>query len=366
MNSFNDFPTLDPDQLAAPVVSHDTIDIAEISGGQVTVKLSRTEAAIAMLQMNYRGAVFDMTTAVGDKAARAARQELVQTRTRLEAKRRELKAPALSFGSLIDSEAKRLNEMILELERPIDEQIKADEERRARIKREAEEAEAKRVAAHMEGIATIRSYLSRAEELGLQPERIEAGINALRGMVFDQSWQEFADQAEVARRETIGSMVTLLAKVQATIAAKAESDQLRAENERLRAQLAEFAAWKAEQERKSLDAEVSKMRQADEVATDSVSLQHAGHIVAAPAEAATPVIEDAPKIEVPREPPTDEPKLMLGDICRKVGIGFSMTSEFVATLGYSPSVIEGRSRLYTKTQLDGIKASLIKLIQEKL
>ena len=177
MNSTLDFPPLDVDQMASPIVASEAVDIAEIRAGKAVVHLNRTAQAIAELTGKYKGAIFDMATAAGDKAARGARLELVTTRTAIEAKRKELKAPALEFGKVIDSEAARLTKLVSDLEDPIDAQIKADERRRQEERDEAERREQARVAKHAGGINTIRSYLARCE--GLPAARIEMGIAAL-------------------------------------------------------------------------------------------------------------------------------------------------------------------------------------------
>lgn len=88
---------------------------------------SPTAAALAELRQRFGNIAFDLSTTKGDKDARAARLELVRLRTGLETKRKELKAPALERSRLIDDEAKRITAAILELETPIDEQIKAAE-----------------------------------------------------------------------------------------------------------------------------------------------------------------------------------------------------------------------------------------------
>lgn len=118
------------------------LDRAEISGENVIVEYSATEAALAALRQKYAGVVFDLTTTKGDKEARAARLELTTLRTSLEKKRQQFKEPALKFGKKIDSEAARVTAEIRALEDPIDQQIKADEARRA-----AEKAERERIAA---------------------------------------------------------------------------------------------------------------------------------------------------------------------------------------------------------------------------
>ena len=91
---------------------------------------SVTTAALAELRQRFGNVAFDLTTTKGDKEARAARLELVRLRTSLEAKRKELKAPALERSRLIDAEAKRITAAIDELEAPIDEQITAVERQR--------------------------------------------------------------------------------------------------------------------------------------------------------------------------------------------------------------------------------------------
>ena len=92
-------------ETTAPEVADEVVDRAEISNGNVLVAYSRTEAAIAELKARYSDVRFDLTTTAGDRAARAARLELVRLRTSLDSKRKDFKAPALEFGRRIDSEA---------------------------------------------------------------------------------------------------------------------------------------------------------------------------------------------------------------------------------------------------------------------
>lgn len=115
-----------------------------------------TAAALADLRQRFAGVVWDVTTTKGNNEARAARLELVKLRTSLEAKRKELKAPALERSRLIDAEAARITGEIVALERPIDEQIKADEQRREAEKEARRQAEARRVqaiSAHVMAVA---------------------------------------------------------------------------------------------------------------------------------------------------------------------------------------------------------------------
>ena len=102
---------------------------------------SQTAAALAEMREQLAGHTFDCTTTAGDQEARQSRLTLVRLRTSLEAKRKELKAPLLERTRLIDDEAKRITGELLELEQPIDALIKAEEQRKAEAKTEAERIE---------------------------------------------------------------------------------------------------------------------------------------------------------------------------------------------------------------------------------
>jgi hypothetical protein len=215
------------DSTPAPVAS-ELVDKAEVTNGTVLVAYNRTEAALADLKQRYTGATFDLTTTKGDKAARQARVELITLRTSLEKKRLELKRPALTFGKKIDEEAARIQEQILALERPIDAQIKADEERREKERQERERIEAERKAKHEAGIATIRGYLQKAQ--GLPSERISNGVTLLEGMAFGAEWEEFAEQATTARDETLAALRKLHADTLAAERRAVEEARIRKEH----------------------------------------------------------------------------------------------------------------------------------------
>lgn len=378
MNAVLDFPPLDVDQLAAPIVASEVVDIAEIRDGKAVVHLNRTAMAIATLTEKYRDATFDMTTTAGDKAARGARLELVTTRTAIEAKRKELKAPAIEFGKVIDSEAARLTKLVSELEDPIDAQIKADERRRQEEKEAADRAEAARVAKHTAGIDTIRSYLTRCN--GLPSIRIAAGISALRNMdgnFTSDIWDEFAVPAANAQCETLEAMRALLAKTLVAEEHAAETERLRAlveeqarELQELRAQTAKMAAIDAERQAFLLHV-VEARDMASQPPATVVTMQD---IEAMAPKAATKedlsmcaaIAATSAAVQTEAGIPDNEPAYMIGDLCHKIGTGFSMTAEFVAGLGFKPSQTEGRSKLYTQTQCAGIKAALIARIEAKL
>lgn len=224
------------------------IDHAEINGGTVLVEYSRTEAALAALREKYSGAQFDLTTTAGDKAARAARLDLKTLRTSLEAKRKELKAPAVEFGRKIDDEAKRITAEIVALEDPIDAQIKADEKRRDDERIERERIIAERAAGFRAKIDAIRACVAKSQ--GLPSERISNGIAQIEAMSVDaQTWAEFADEAAQAKSMTLAAMLNLRdsAKAREEEAARVEAQRL--ENERIAAEQRAAAEAIAAQQR---------------------------------------------------------------------------------------------------------------------
>ncbi|MBB3193981.1 hypothetical protein [Roseateles terrae] len=253
-------------------VADELIDRADIKDGKAVVQFSKTEAALAELRQRHGGVQFDLTTTAGDKAARAARLELVTLRTDLEKKRQAFKAPVLEMGKVIDAQAKRITGEILELEQPIDAQIKAEEARKEAIRAEKARIEAERVAAHRAAIEKIRACLTRAQ--GLPSERVRNAVAAVEGIEIDPAaWEDFAEEAATARTETLTSLKVLLEQTEAKEAEAERQRQVAEEQARIAREQAEAAERLAEQQRQiaaqqaALEAErLAKQRLADEFA----------------------------------------------------------------------------------------------------
>lgn len=115
----------------------------KIAGTNLTTvpEYSQTAVGLAELSRRLKGLVFDVTTKQGMKQAKEARAEARKLRTTLEAKRKEIKAPALERCRQIDEEAKRITGEIVALEEPIalqieNEEARAEAERLAELKKE--------------------------------------------------------------------------------------------------------------------------------------------------------------------------------------------------------------------------------------
>lgn len=349
------------------------VDRAEINAGTVLVEYSRTEAALAELREKYSGATFDLTTTAGDKAARAARLDLKTLRTSLEAKRKELKAPAVEFGRKIDDEAKRITAEIVALEDPIDAQIKADEKRREDERLERERIAAERAAGFRAKIDAIRACVAKSQDL--PSERISNGIAQVESIVTDEAtWAEFAAEAEQAKTTTLAAMKNLrdLAKAREEEAARVEAQRL--ENERIAAEqraaaealaaqqkaLAEQAAALAAQQKALNDAKAEadrKERERVEAEARKHAEEEAEALRAATAAVAAPAVEPAPVVAARAIHPAaaalrnEQPTLKLGEICDR--LGFTVSAAFLAGLGFEAKM-EKRSCLYLESSWPSI------------
>lgn len=293
---------------ANPQVASEVVEAAPTQ--QRVAAYNKTEAGLAKLRDKFQGATFDLTTTKGDKEARQARKELVTLRTTLEALRKEKKAPHLAACKLLDDEAKRINGEILALEKPIDEQIRADELRREqeRAQREAEER------ARMEKARARISEIQRmsASVMSGTSIQIRARIDEVRAIVIDES--EFGDLTGAAT-STVEMVSMQLESLLSTVVMREEqAEAMRKQREEheaaLRKQQEELAAQRAELERQRQEAEqaaAEARRQIEESRRQAelVSAQ-AREAMAAEARAAQAAM-DAAKVDEPAVvPPVDQ------------------------------------------------------------
>jgi colicin import membrane protein len=219
---------------------------------------SQTEAGLQELRSRMAGVVYDVATTKGMDAARKDRRECVTLRTSLEAMRKEIKAPALERCKLIDSEAKRITEEILKLERPIDEAIKAEEARKEAEKAEKARIEQERVGGIKAKIQTIKEYPIKA--INLSAAKLAEVLPNVEAIQIDaEEYQEFQGEAQFALMESVSKLKQIFADKQA---AAAEAARIKAEQEAEAARLKaaqEEADRKAAEEQKKIEAERAEL-----------------------------------------------------------------------------------------------------------
>ena len=217
------------------------------------VEYSSTAAALAELRSRY-AAPFDVATAKGMALAKEARAEVRGYRTALETLRKEIKAPALERCRLIDDEAKRITAELLKIEEPIDQQIKAEEQRREAEKAAKARAETARIAAIAARISGIRNRVSAVANQPAAAIRAEwTQVQALELAPAD--FEEFMPGAITALDETRAALTTVLLE---RVAYEEEQARLQAERE------AEEARLKAEREELARLREAEAARQAEQ------------------------------------------------------------------------------------------------------
>lgn len=200
--------------------------VAQVPSSAPLVVYDVTEAQIAAIREKCKGLTAD--TSDGYEAVRVAIGHLRDTRIRIEKQRVDQKAEALAFGRLVDSEAKRITALLVEIEDPLKDKKQAVDDEKARVKAEAEavklraleaeiaanrqrqEAEAKairdaeeaRIAAERERLAEERRQLDEArrqheEATRVEREKAEAALVAERARLAD------VEAAQRAERESI-------------------------------------------------------------------------------------------------------------------------------------------------------------------
>ena len=250
---------------------------------------SKVDAGLADLRQTYGGVLYDVATPAGLDAARKARLAVREPRYRVEEIRKSAKAPLLALGKQIDGEAKRITAALLEIETPIDEQIRAEETRRETERKAKEDAERARVLAIQTKLAKLQS-LPEAYTSALAPAKLAEIITQLEaGLTFD--YQEFSDAAEALRQFALVALrqahVEAIEREEQEAAAEAASA---AEEARLAAErAAEAARIAAEQaaaeerlreERAKLEAEQAEQRRNAEIDQRIRALSGPAHLTA--------------------------------------------------------------------------------------
>ena len=247
--------TLDLPPIEAPAMPVATQPAAPEPG---TLKATALASFVAIrshaakLAERYRAVAFDVTTPKGMAAAKDARLELREEgRFAVQRLRDRLKDEANDLKRVVTDEAEAVIKIIAPVEDAIHAQITAEEDRKKAEKAETARILAERQQKQAEGVAGIRSYLSRAQALpDMTAERVGVGISMLEAMSFAAS--EWLDPVAAANAqcETLEGLRTL----QATLKAREEeSARLEAQRQQQEAERAELerqaAAMRAEQAR---------------------------------------------------------------------------------------------------------------------
>ena len=187
-----------------------------------------TGEALAILKEKY-SQVPNCSTKDGYALAKEGESLLRSLRVKIEAKRKELKSDALSYGKKVDAEALRITELVSTLEEPLKKARKAEDEAKAEEKRLAAIKEQERVAAIEKDINTIRNVVLDCHgKTSLELSGIIASLDATP--IEMERFAEHTPIAEAAKLEAVKKLEEL--REQALETERADEDR-RVEDARL-------------------------------------------------------------------------------------------------------------------------------------
>lgn len=211
------------------------------------------------------GVHFDLTKTKDNESARKLRKLLVTSRTEIE--RRRLDGNRRDRESVADRIAKRdelaqiLTDAVRALETPIDDAIRADEERREREREEARQREEARIAGLRQRVDDITSVAVRAVDL--PSAEIEAKLALVGRIEIGEDFEEFQTAATAAKADTMSKLADLLGKARDRERQAEEAERNRLELEQLRAEnAAREAREKAEREQREAAERAEAQRRA--------------------------------------------------------------------------------------------------------
>lgn len=177
-----------------------SVKLAEIDfeNNQVAV-FNATEAALAALREKY-GTVPDVETPEGYELAKSGIREITGYRTSLEKKRKEIKAPFLDAGKIIDSEARRITEQLEALEAPLKTAKQEVDEREAKEK-------AERIAKLQVKVDAITAHVAEAK--GKSANEIAEIIEKVDAIDPLIDFYDLTQEALEARKDALAELNTM-------------------------------------------------------------------------------------------------------------------------------------------------------------
>lgn len=324
----------------------------------VLAQFREAETTITTLANKYLNVAYAVATTKGMKEAKDARADLRDNGrlfvTKAEAR---VKTEVNDLKRIMADEVLRLVAIVKPVEDAIDEQIKAEETRKAEEKAKRDREEAERIAAHRVNIDKLKGYVARAE--GHPAEVIDGAAAALLALEFGQEWEEFAAEAQATRDASVES----LRKLAANERTRLENDRLQKELEEMRAKLAAAAATTA---KVASEQAAFEQLERDEIARlDKVNANVV--VEAAPALTHTQVVDQMPptvRKAMTTAPAKAAPSpkvantIALDDINLRLA-PLSVTAKGLAGMGFEP--VYGRE--YAEVEFSQICSALIDHIE---
>lgn len=322
----------------------------------VLAQFKDAEGVMLSLAERYRNVAYDVKTPKGMKDAIAARADLrdngrlflTRAETRIKGEVNELKR-------VMADEVERLVGIVKPVEEAIDQQIKAEEQRKAAEKAERERIEAERVAKHRANIDKLKSYVERAK--GQPIEAIQKAIDVLAAFPIGAEYEEFEAEAQAARNSTVDALRAMVAAEQDRIAKEAEAARVAAE---LAAAKAELEALRQQAEQRLQAERAQQQAESDRQAREAEAAAQAAQVVE---KAAAPL---ATAFDAAVEQTGD--KIVAGSLrgCIKLGqinaclSPIQITQAGLSQLGFDPVGKDKAAVLYWESDFPAICQAIAK------
>ena len=197
-------------------------EVATIKEKQLPIKLGITNAALTKLEKKYSN-IPNAETKDGYAAIVAAKRELTPLRTGVEAERKTQVAAAVEHQKRVNSVANQIKARIVAIETPLYAAKQEVDERAARVKREAEEAEERRILAIESAVKDIQELTSGLlnADLSLLEERL-AEANSI--VISDAVYQEYVEPAAHHLEQVKAQLTNAVTKAKALAEQQKEID----------------------------------------------------------------------------------------------------------------------------------------------
>jgi len=240
---------------------------------------NRTDEALALLQDRLKDRVYDIATVKGMDEAKKDRAELRSLRVNLDKMRKQLNEDDQARIKARNTRAGEITAKIEALEDPIDEQIKAEETRKAEARAEREREEQQRLAAITAEISALQRWPLSA--LGSTAVQLELAIAVLSSNTLEQFDDVHLPTAQQAKDESLTVLNRMLAErrnLDERAAELAERNRLvEAEAEQRRQDQAkedaERAERQAEEDRKRAERDAADQAERDRVKAEQDARQ---------------------------------------------------------------------------------------------
>lgn len=245
-------------------------------------ELDVVSAGLAKLRRQYRDKVYAVDTPEGMEAAKRARMDLRERRYKVPHIVKAQKSAIRQVAEDVDTAGERIVGALLDLENPIHDQIKAEEDRKTALK-EAKDKEEREAKARID--AAIESVLAKPVEVaGLSADEIGAALKTLEEMQITlEEFGEHAGRVEAVKNSTIERLEAMhnaalahaqeqQALAESRIALEAESlrqaEDLRKQREKMESEQREHNERMAAQR-----ADLEKLALETKAQADSIALQ---------------------------------------------------------------------------------------------